>query len=68
MWISSNPNLLERNMQLLKINYVFLKKKTASKHVANQYPRHAQRKRKQTKELKKKYRRIVNMKISTNAN
>lgn len=23
MWISSNPNLLERNMQLLKINYVF---------------------------------------------
>ena len=55
-------------MQLLKINYVFLKKKTASKHVASQYPRHAQRKRKQTKELKKKYRRIVNMKISTNAN
>ena len=27
MWISSNPNLLEHNMQLLKINYVFLKKK-----------------------------------------
>lgn len=27
MWISSNPNLLELYMQLLKINYVFLKKK-----------------------------------------
>jgi len=47
---------------------MFFWNKTASKHVANQYPRYAQRKRKQTKELKKKYRRIVNKKISTNAN
>ena len=68
MWISSNPNLLELYMQLLKINYVFLKKKLLQNMLQiNILGMHKEKENKQ-KSLKKKYRRIVNMKISTNAN
>ena len=55
-------------MQLLKINYVFLKKKLLQNMLQiNILGMHKEKENKQ-KSLKKKYRRIVNMKISTNAN